>query len=205
MPDLRNASALGEEPADGAQPTHVADLELARRAAAGHREAVQRLVTRLPRVAAMVRAQHRRMGSPLCEDELADVIQNALMAIWRKLGSYEGRAALETWMCSFGGQELRKATHRRYRERCVDAEGEELIALAGSAPTKRSLPFETQVLYESLGGLDTAQGFVVRAHVLEQQSFPCIARELSIPLGTAKTLYYRALGRLRVMLAPRMS
>jgi len=178
---------------------HAADLELVRRASTGDRQAVEHFVERLSALDAMVRAQHRRWGAPLDEEELGDVVQNTFVAVWRKLASYEGRAALETWIYRFAANELLRATRRRLSERCVGTEDEELIALAGAEPQTEA-PVAPEVLDESLDALDTAQEIVVRAHVLEQQTFPEIASGLRIPLGTVKTHYYRGLGRLRRLL-----
>ena len=182
---------------------HAADLELVRCALSGERTAIDEIARRLVSVCSRIRARHRCMGAPLNEEELADVVQDTLVAVWRKLSRYEGRASLETWACHFGARELRKGAYKRYRDSRVAAGLEEPIDDDG-ALEERELPVEAATLHACLEGLAALQARVVREHVFEQRSFPEIARTLRIPLGTAKAHYYRGLLRLRAVLSVRM-
>src|SRR5690242_10532522 len=95
----------------GWEPTH--DVELVRRARRGDSAAIEAVLQRLACVRAMLRACHRRHGSTLTPDDLAEVEQEVHAALWAKLDGFEGRAALETWAYRFVALELLKAFERR--------------------------------------------------------------------------------------------
>lgn len=180
---------------------HVADLALVQRALARDGRAVEQLVLRLGCVPAMLRVAHRRMNSPLTADELNEVDQDAVAALWGKLSSYEGRASLETWAFRFAQIELHKARDRRNRQRRVALPGDELLReIAETAPQEPDV--SAGVVSECIERLGSPTSDIVRLRHYEDFGFEDIARRLGLPLGTIKARYYRGLDRLRRLLEP---
>jgi RNA polymerase sigma-70 factor, ECF subfamily len=173
-------------PAPGPDPAH--DVELVGRARAGDAEAVERLLDRLACVPAMLRERHRRLGSPLSAEDLAEVEQETYTALWSKLAGFEGRAALETWAYRFVVLELLKGLDRRAR-RASSGDDERLALVALHAALERVGP----------PGAD-----VIRMRHFDQLSFDAIAARSGEPEPTVKARYYRAMKRLREALEPHL-
>ena len=174
------------------------ELVRVRAALSGDGPALEALARSMARVPGFVRAQNRRFGSPLGEEELSDVVQETFRAAWAKLGEYEGRSAFDTWLFSFGTNELLKALERRRRDAVV--QHGDLGALEARAPAPAPL-VEPLVLHQSLRRLEPREQDLVRARHFEELAFEEIARASGEPLGTVKARYYRALEKLRTSLS----
>jgi RNA polymerase sigma-70 factor (ECF subfamily) len=186
-----------------AGPRHARDLELVQRAREGDERAIAELAERLACVPAMLRERHRRFGSPLSSEDLAEVEQETLAALWSKLAEFEGRAAIETWAYRFTMHELLKGTDRQRRNRRFVASSEALLE-ARAAPEDEEPPIEPGVLHEGLERLGPPASDVIKMRHLDELSFDEIARHCGEPVGTVKARYYRGLERLRELLAPRI-
>lgn len=175
-----------------AESAAVQDLLLARRARRGDREAREALGARLDCVRDHLGAAHARLGRPLGEHDLADVAAEVLAALWSRLDRFDGRSPLEAWARGFCGVQLVKFLERRRRrqqleygidpDRCGRLEREH---------------DDSRALSDALARLDERTLAVVRLKVLEERTFDEIGAELAISPNTAKSLYYRALARLR--------
>jgi RNA polymerase sigma-70 factor (ECF subfamily) len=169
-----------------------------RSARAGDAPALEALARSLARVPGIVRAQNRRFGSPLGDEELLDVVQETFRAVWSKLGEYQGRSAFDTWVFRFATNELLKALERRRREARVRPG--DLAALEARASPATPL-IEPLVLHQCLRRLEPHEEDLVRARHFEERTFEEIARASGEPLGTIKARYYRAIEKLRLSLA----
>jgi RNA polymerase sigma-70 factor, ECF subfamily len=91
---LRRSVRPGGLVAEFAQEREIVrDLELARRAAGGETGAFEVLVWRYQR---LMFGLCRRIT---CDDhDAVDALQEALLAVWRRIGTFEGRSALSTWL-----------------------------------------------------------------------------------------------------------
>jgi RNA polymerase sigma-70 factor (ECF subfamily) len=187
----------GPSSPDSALPG-AGDLELVRAARAGDARALEGLARAFSRVPAFVRAQNRRFGAPLGEEELRDVVQETFRAAWAKLDEFRGRAALDTWLFRFGTNELLKALERRRREAHVRPSD---LSAFEARPGRGAPPLDPLVLHQSLRRLEPHEEDLVRARHFEERSFEDIARAQGEPLGTVKARYYRALDKLRLALA----
>lgn len=87
------------------EPLEVTDLDLVRLAQAGDTDAFGELVERNRR--AVFRAALAAVGSPT---EADDVVQEAFVTAWRKLGGFRGESQFRTWLLSIT---WRKAIDRR--------------------------------------------------------------------------------------------
>jgi len=181
----------------------AADLDLVHRAIAGDGAAIGAVLERLACVPAMLRALHRRVGAPLRADELAEVDQNALAALWTKLGGYEGRATLESWTFRFVQLELHKALDRRRRRaRVALLDGDDLAELC--AREESSPAFDPLILHTAIAKLGPPTSDIVSERHFGELGFEEIALRRDESVSTIKARYYRGLERLKTLLEPHL-
>ena len=177
------------------------DVALAHAARRGDREALAHLTGRMACIPGLVRSMHNRLGRPLQEEELDEVVQETLAALWTKLGHYDGRSSLETWAYGFCGTQLIKFLERkRRRSRVVYGHEGDLSGCSARNEDLARLEFEW--VHAALDRLGPPADDVVRLKHFEELTFDEIGARLSISPNTAKTQYYRALERLRETLSP---
>jgi len=175
------------------------DLRLVERALAGEGAAREALTIRLECVPRTLAAANARLGNVLSADELADLAQDVVLAVWRKLGTFRGEATLESWAWSFCRHELWNRVRRRQRRRAVVHTSLEEIP---RPPTSETGPSSVDYdhLEEGLAALDAAEREVIRLKHFEHLMFSEIAVRLGISPNTAKTRYYRGMVRLKHLL-----
>ena len=120
-----------------------------------------------------------RLGVPLAQAD--DVVQEVFVVVHRKLGSFEGRSSIKTWLY---GIALRVA--RAHRVRAPRAlEPEELRAPDASRPDERAENAEAaRIVRTLLDQLDDDQREVFVLAELEQLTAPEIAEALGVKLNT---------------------
>ncbi|MEY2746256.1 MAG: hypothetical protein RL112_1298 [Planctomycetota bacterium] len=182
-------------------PAHAADVDLVRRAGSGEQAAMSELVGRMACVPAMLRALHRRLGSPLSSAELEDVDGAVMAALWPKLRAFEGRAALESWIYRFVQLELHKALERRRRHAAEEYLDEEHRS-ARSEEDRREPAVEAATIQQCLDQLGPPADEIVRLRHFEDMPFDDIARRQGEPVNTIKARYYRGIERLKRLLEP---
>lgn len=179
------------------------DLQLVRDALAGDAQAADGLIARLKCVPQILHVKNVQVGSPISRDELRDLTQDTLEIVWRKLGSFEGRSSLETWVYAFCQHMLMNAIRNKRRRRAplrdVDVE---LLLDTKPAAAEREHDFET--LRRGLDGLDPRQAEVIRLKHFESATFDQIAASMELSVNTVKTQYYRGLAKLRDSLEQRL-
>jgi RNA polymerase sigma-70 factor, ECF subfamily len=129
-----------------------------------------------------------------------DLTQETFATAWQKLATFEGRAALATWL------------HRIAYTKFIDArraEGRAAVLREGflETPVSSADPIETmmadeeaQRLYQLLYGLDVSERTVLVLHYLQGLSYREMASVLDEPSGTIKWRTSEALNRLRILL-----
>lgn len=186
---------VGESPS-----SWQADLELVRNALRQDATASASLADRLQCVPRILAARNRRMGRPLDEHDLADVVQSTLLIILRKLPTFEGRSSIEGWVyriCSF--ELLNNVRGKRRRPMPVDGFEESLPARPDA---ENDDPWEYEELYWALDRIHAEDAEVIRLKHLEDLTFLEIAERLDCPASTAKARYYRGIDALSGMLDP---
>ena len=172
------------------------DLRLVERVLAGDGAAREALCVRLECVPRTLTAANARLGHFLSPDELADLAQDVVLSVWRKLGTFRGHATLEAWTWSFCHHELRNRVRRRRRRRAVvRASLAEIREPQAGATDPSSVDYDH--LEEELAALDPAEQDVVRLKHFEHLTFSEIAARLGISPNTVKTRYYRGMVLLR--------
>ena len=167
--------------------------------------AMQRFGRRLGCVPRILALQNRRMGRPLGPEDLADVTQESLVVIWRKLDAFDPATHFEAWVYRICFLELMNYMRKlQRRSRLLDEAREHLEAEARDREPEvltmtESERFES--VHVALGILAEDEAAVIRMHHFEEQTFEEVGRRLHVPTGTAKTRYYRGLTKLRDFLA----
>jgi RNA polymerase sigma-70 factor (ECF subfamily) len=130
----------------------------------------------------------RRLGVPT--RSLADAAQDVLLVVHRRLGSFDRRVQLRSWLAGIcvhvARQEYR--TRRRRQPEMLDWAGwidvdslPDDASLVSTQAERREL---IQLLYELLSSLDAPKREVFVLAELEQMTGPEIAEILGVPLNT---------------------
>ncbi|MCU0659349.1 MAG: RNA polymerase sigma factor [Polyangiaceae bacterium] len=126
----------------------------------------------------------RRLG--VRDADVPDALQEVFLVVLRRLGEFEGRARLTTWLfriCMRVARDRQRLAHNRRElldaqavEGCLD-EGSDL----GQQAERRE---DVKLLELALSRMDLDQRAVFTLFELEEQSGEEIAETLQIPLGT---------------------
>lgn len=170
----------------------AADLALVRAALAGDEEARRRIVDRLATLPARIRARHLRFGGPLRPDQLEDVAQDVLLALWQKLAQYDGRSPLHAWALGFASFELIKAMGKARRERLRTADLPDL-----AERPRRDEVADADEFALLLAALPPRDYALLRLRHVDGLTFQEIAERWRMPIPSIKTRYYRALEAIR--------
>jgi len=148
----------------------------------------------------MLSHRNRTYGGPLDSQELEDVVQEILIAVWRKLEHFDGRGPIEVWVHRFCVLQFARALRDRgYAPRGGEWPDSELERVLPQ-PSEPA-PFDLEALHLALETLDDDEAQIVRLKHFSELSFPEIAQNLRISQNTAKSRYYRGLRRLQQRLA----
>ena len=172
---------------------------------AGDREAFRQLVEQHSR--SIFRLAFRMTGN---EQDAEEIVQEAFLRAYRKIGDFESRADFGTWLhriaanCSYDLLQRRKP--QRLQTPLWDEEGEELpLPSANPGPERLLLSVELkQKLQEAMSQLTPAErsAFVLRH--FEGRSIVEIGRALDLKTDATKNSIYRAVKKLRRALGPFM-
>ncbi|MEO0650311.1 MAG: sigma-70 family RNA polymerase sigma factor [Planctomycetota bacterium] len=153
------------------------------------------IAERLHCVPRFVRAQNRSLGSPLDQDELADVAQDALVVVWRRLSDFRPGTSLEAWVyricyLQLRGLQARKARRDRVRD------GLEADELPARESDELLDPWMLEELRVGMRDLSAERRSLLELRHFQGLTFEAMATHLDVPLGTIKSRYYRALSDL---------
>lgn len=124
----------------------------------------------------------RRLGVP--QESLEDAVQDLFMVVHRRLGEFEGRSTLRTWLFAIARRVA--ARHRRSferRARKVAALAREPRAedpLDGAVARRQA----AEIVHAFLDELDDGKRAVFVLHLFEEMSGPEIAKALDLKLNT---------------------
>ena len=147
----------------------------------------------------------RRLG--VRESDVADAVQDVFVVVHRRLGEFEGRSKVTTWLygiCFRVAKDRRRLAH--VRREVDDASGslaergDERVDVAAEAEKKQGLELLETILDE----MPLEQRAVFTLFELESMTGDQIAEMLELPLGTvysrlriARDVFKRSLGRLQ--------
>jgi len=188
------------EPSASETKTHREDLDLVRSVLANDPIAVEAFVLRMRCVGSILKVRNARFGRPLDSAAMEDLVQDTLIVIWRKLGTYAGRGPLEAWAYRISSYELFSAL--RAARRLPRTESEFDLVYAAQIPAPEDSAEASHTGNRLMRHLQGREAQIVRLKHYENLSFEEIAKLLEVAPSTAKTHYYRAVEKLRTILTP---
>ncbi len=174
------------------------DLLLVRRVLrSADEQAVGALLGRLSCVPRFVYRLNRSLGYGLGASQLEDVVQQVYLAIWPRLGDFDGSASLSSWVYGFCRNCTRAAARRRAAAPAA-VHGIEVSTGEDGMPERGVVRRErADAVCDELSRLPQAEREVVLLRHLEEWSFERIARHQSVAASTVKDRCYRAVQKLR--------
>lgn len=186
----------------------VPDVELARRVAAGERDAFTILMRRYNR------SLYRAARSILRDDaEAEDALQDAYLLAFRAIGQYRADAKLGTWLTRIVVNEaLARARRGRRRAEVIQLDGaaepgeeQNMTSGAHESPEDAAMRAQMrQLLEQSIDQLPDAFRTVFMLRAVEEMSGEEVAACLDIPEATVRSRFFRARSLLRTALAQRV-
>jgi RNA polymerase sigma-70 factor, ECF subfamily len=183
-------------PAPDLERVRSEDHALARAVVKGDPESLAQLAVRLRSVCRILGYLDQRAGGILDDHELADLTQDVVMIVWRKLPEFEGLSTLESWFYGICVLELRNAVRRRMRRRGAAADEQALEqVVAPEAP-----PDDNESVHQALKRIGRDEARIIRLKHFEELTFEQIGSLLDVSPNTIKARYYRGLEELRGLL-----
>ncbi len=178
------------------------DLRLVQETLGGCEDAAKRLIRRLECIPLILHKRNNRLGGPLTDEDIRDLVQDILTVIWKRLPTYEGKSSIDTWVHAYCIHQLMNALRAKSRmpQLAEDATLEQ-------SRTEDSFRFPSEIEFEHvhlcLDQLELGQSTVIRLKHFEHRTFDEIGEQMTLSPNTVKTLYYRGLKRLRTLLVVR--
>ena len=152
----------------------------------------------------MLSSLNSRRGRYLSPDDIADLSQDVFTTVWKKLETYEGEAALETWVYPFCLLMMMNTVRKKARQP---------VAIEEDSPEPSAPPethtglaqLDEEAVHAALAKLGEGERGVIQLKQFEELTFDTIAERLGISPNTAKTRYYRGLTKLRSLLPAGLS
>lgn len=134
--------------------------------------------------------------SILHEESLAeDTTQDVFIRIWKALPNYQGSASLSTWIYTIARNTSLTELKKRNSHPTVSLHAPEMEGTMDVIPALRTTDRESGTemdVQTMLAELPEKYRQVIVLFYLEQKAYEEVAAMLSIPLGTVKTLLFRA-------------
>jgi RNA polymerase sigma-70 factor (ECF subfamily) len=169
----------GSLPAAMAEPEH--DVELVRLIAAGDEPALRELY--------LVYGQRLYAYALRLTDDPAlaeDVVQEALVAVWRTAGRYRGQGRVLAWLLGIIHHMALKSIRRRTKPTTKELE-DSLPATAASPEEQTQASEQARWVRHGLEGLSSEHRAVLELVFYQGLSLEEVAQVCSCPLGTVKS------------------
>jgi len=178
------------------------DLSLLRTIVDGLSGVKAQLTDQLITVPRILDAQNARLGRPLSEHDLADLTQDTLLVLLKKIDSLAAGSSLEGWIYRVCCFELMNGIRRKRKQPMLV--GDATQDLVPPAETEPALPdWEYEDLHQGLEKIDANEAAVIRLKYFDDLTFDQIAERLDVSQGTAKTRFYRGMLKLQALLSHR--
>lgn len=129
------------------------------------------------------------------ETQAEDIAQDVFVKIWKALPGFHGGAALSTWIYTITRNTCLTELKKRSTRPTVSLQEPDVEVVADSIPalqsSDRAAGMEMDV-EAMLAELPEKYRQVITLFYLEQKAYEEVAAMLGIPLGTVKTLLFRA-------------
>ncbi len=149
-----------------------------------------------------------RLAFSLLRDETQaeDMTQDVFIKIWKGLPGYHGGASLSTWIYTITRNTCLTELKRRAAHPTISLQDPAIEEVTDSIPAMQTTDPESGAEMDvqvMLARLPEKYRRVITLFYLEQKAYEEVAGMLSIPLGTVKTLLFRAKKELLKMAARR--
>jgi RNA polymerase sigma-70 factor (ECF subfamily) len=126
----------------------------------------------------------RRLG--VSEAEASDALQDVFLVVHAKLGQFEGRSSMTTWLFTICRTVARERRRLALRDRALDNEAsvEEELDLRADVAREAEHNQRLALLESILNGFEVEQKNVFILYEIEKLTGEEISEALSIPLGT---------------------
>jgi RNA polymerase sigma-70 factor, ECF subfamily len=177
---------------------HTADLALVRGVLAKDASALEEFAERSACVPAFLRRLVQPAGAARPID-IEDLSQDVFATVWSRLGTFDGRCQLETWLWGFCRKRALKWLERGSGEIAYGGE-DSLFDLEDGAEHDPGREMDLELLRTELERLERSVAEVVHLKHFDELTFPQIGKRLGVSPNTAKTRYYRGLDKLKARL-----
>lgn len=128
-----------------------------------------------------------------CGDDAAaaDAVQDTMLEVWRKAGTFSGRSAARTWMFAIARNKLADRARRSARLSFTDETPERADEGPGPDAVLAAVQ-DAERVRACLSRLTEAQRAAVRLAFFEDLPYPDVAAREGVPLGTIKTRIHHA-------------
>jgi len=182
---------------------HNRDVRLARRFAAGDRDAIAPLVDDY--YASVVNFVCRFTGQ---RDDAHDIAQDIFLKILRAIGSYDGKASLRTWIFTIAANASRDSVRRRKRRRESIAPDPELVLVReeadsdveGQPEARLGRSVRARTVRDAVEKLPEVHRLTVVLRFFHDLSLQEIAEICGCTIGTVGSRLHYAIKKLRKIL-----
>jgi RNA polymerase sigma-70 factor (ECF subfamily) len=133
--------------------------------------------------------------------DLDDAAAEAFAAVYRALPRFEAKSELGTWIYRIAHRVIVKAREKRKRQAMAELPSESLPAMQPGPGADAEKAETAQLIWDTVKTLDARSASVVELYYRRQWPLEKIAAVLECPVGTVKTLLFRARERLREILS----
>jgi RNA polymerase sigma-70 factor (ECF subfamily) len=129
------------------------------------------------------------------ETQAEDMVQEIFLRVWKGLSGYTGQASLSTWLYTISRNACLTELKKRAARPTVSLEAPDMagsldcISALQTAGPEAGAELDAQVF---LAKLPEKYRRVIVLFYLEQKAYHEVAAMLGMPLGTVKTLLFRA-------------
>ena len=156
-------------------------------------------VERMRCIPRMLSSLNSRRGRYLSPDDIADLSQEVFTTVWKKLETYQGEAALETWAYPFCLLMMMDSVRKKARQsHAIDDDAPEPPTPVPGPSALAAL--DEEAVHAALAKLGAAERSLIELKQFEELTFESAAERLGISVNTAKTRCYRGLNKLRTLL-----
>jgi RNA polymerase sigma-70 factor (ECF subfamily) len=172
---------------------HVTELDLVSRVRRGEEAAFGELVSRYS--GDLFGLAYSLMGNAA---DAEDVVQQALLGAFRRIGAFEGRSSLKTWLVSILVNQASKARRSMRVRRTIPLDPGSGSTGSGDGPgVPHSRPSSEAVdsrvdVMTMLDALSPEHREVMVLRELQRMTYEEIAQALRIPRGTVESRLFRA-------------
>ena len=131
----------------------------------------------------------------------ADAAQEAMIKIYRSLGSFRFESSFRSWIFRITVNACKDMLRKQKDEITLDDSAERIISDESGSPERALDAKETkQTIIDAIRSLDDEHRNVIILRELNGQTYEEIARTLDISVGTVKSRIFRARTRLKEIL-----